>query len=150
MTSFCGADCTNCGYGKNCGCKGCTETDGCPFGKKCFIADYIKTGGREQYDRFVKVLLAEINSLDVPGLPEIKELFALSGAYVNLEYPLPGGGSARFLDNRAIYLGTQVECVFGEGEAERCYGIVADPSFILVAEYGENGSDPELVIYKKR
>ena len=47
MKSICGADCENCGYGKNNNCKGCTETKGCPFNKQCFIAKYILTGGKK-------------------------------------------------------------------------------------------------------
>ena len=43
MESICGADCNSCGYGKNNNCKGCSESNGCPFGKQCFIAKYIKT-----------------------------------------------------------------------------------------------------------
>lgn len=49
MKSICGADCENCGYGKNLGCKGCENTNGCPFGKQCFIASYIKLSGTENY-----------------------------------------------------------------------------------------------------
>ena len=49
MKSICGADCSNCGYGKNNNCKGCMITKGCPFGKQCFVAKYILTGGKENY-----------------------------------------------------------------------------------------------------
>jgi len=51
------------------------------------------------------------------------------------------------LEDDNIYLGNQLECEFGEG---RCFGIVTGPEFLLVCTYGENGTDPELVIYKKR
>ena len=50
MESSCGADCNNCGYGKNNHCKGCKDTKGCPFGRQCFVAKYILTGGRENYE----------------------------------------------------------------------------------------------------
>lgn len=33
---------------------------------------------------------------------------------------------------------------------ERCYGVVADERFILVCEYGCNGADPEIIVYKRR
>ena len=46
--TICGADCSICGYSK--GCKGCTETDGRPFGGSCVAAEYIKTGGTEAYE----------------------------------------------------------------------------------------------------
>ena len=46
MSSLCGADCENCEYGKNKNCMGCENTNGCPFGRQCFIAKYILTGGK--------------------------------------------------------------------------------------------------------
>ena len=49
-----------------------------------------------------------------------------------------------------IYLGNQVECIFNDNDIKRCYGIVSNTNFILVAEYGEDGTNPELIIYKKR
>ncbi|MDD6763065.1 MAG: DUF3795 domain-containing protein [Clostridiales bacterium] len=148
--SICGADCDNCGYGKNNGCKGCAESKGCPFGKKCFIAQYISTGGIDSYNLFKKKLTEEFNSLDIPGMPKINELFPLNGAFVNLEYPMPGGNSVKLLDDKEIYLGNQVECEFHDGELIRCYGLVAGMDFLLVSEYGVNCTDPELIIYKKR
>ena len=147
MKSYCGAECNECGRFGN-GCKGCTETGGQPFGKQCLIAEYIKVGGEAAFQEFEKKLISEINALGVEGLPEVKGLNALEGAYVNLAYPLPSGEKVKFLCDEEIYLGTQVEPVFGE--SERCFGIVANASFILVVTYGCNGSDPELVLYKKR
>lgn len=150
MKSYCGADCENCGYMKNGACAGCRECGACPFGKKCFVAEYIKAGGREKYDEFKKILIREINGMNVPGMREATELFELNGAYVNLAYPMPNGKTVRFLDDGEIYLGCQLESEFNDGSFQRCYGVVANADFILVAEYGENGSDPELVAYKKR
>ena len=46
-----------------------------------------------------------------------------------------------------MYLGNQVECQDKEG---RCYGMIACVDFLLVCEYGENGTDPEIVLYKRR
>ena len=69
-----------------------------------------------------------------------------NGAYVNLEYPLMNGSSVRFLKDEDIYFGNQVERVW----VERCYGVVVNEAFILVCEYGCNGSDPEIVLYKRR
>lgn len=148
--SYCGADCSQCAYFKDSSCRGCEASSGSPFGKKCFIAGYVELGGREAYDKFKKQLIADINALGIEGLPEIKELFELNGSYVNLAYPLASGEAVKFLDDRDVYLGTQVECPFVGRDSDRCVGIVANSSFILVCEYGENGSDPELLLYKKR
>ena len=150
MNAVCGADCGNCGFGTNNGCKGCAESNGCPFGKQCFIEKYIKTGGTDCYMLFKNQLIAEFNALNIPGMPEINELFPLNGVYVNLEYPLSSGHSVKFLDNNDIYLGNQVECVFNDGEIIRCYGLVANSDFLLVSAFGPNGANPELILYKKR
>ena len=150
MESICGADCNNCGYGKNSNCKGCKNTNGCPFGKQCFIAKYILTGGEENYEFFKEQLINEFNELNIPGMPKIKELFALNGEFVNLEYPLENNTTVKFLNNDEIYLGNQVECEFNDGEINRCYGLVANMNFLLVCEYGPNGEKPEIVVYKKR
>ena len=148
--SICGADCQNCGYGKNFGCKGCMESKGCPFGKKCFIAAYISTGGMDAYKQFKEKLIEEFNSLDIPGMPKIDDLFALNGSFVNIAYPMPSGKAVKLLDDNEIYLGNQVECEFNDGEAARCFGLVAGMDFLMVSEYGENCSDPELIVYKRR
>ncbi len=150
MKSLCGADCNNCGYGKNNDCKGCTKTNGCPFGKQCFIAKYILTGGKENYDVFKKELVEEINNLGIIGMPKIEDLTPLNGSFVNLEYSIPNGEKVKFLDDKDIYLGTQVENEFSDGNSLRCFGILANMNFILVSEYGPNGDNPEIIIYKKR
>ena len=54
------------------------------------------------------------------------------------------------INNNDIYLGNQVECEFNDGNIIRCFGILANMDFILVSEYGTNGDNPEIVIYKKR
>lgn len=143
--SICGANCTECRMKDT--CKGCLETKGSPFGKQCFIANYINIGGKENYLEFKQTLIKEFNELHIPGMPEVKELYALNGSFVNLEYVLPGGQKVQFLDDNSIYLGNQLECELGEG---RCFGIVAGMEFLLVCTYGENGAEPELVLYKKR
>lgn len=148
--SICGADCDNCGYGKNNGCMGCHESNGCPFGKDCFVAKYIKMGGVESFNLFKKQLVDEFNELNVPGMPKINDLLPLNGAFVNLEYPMPNGKTVKMLDDKEIYLGNQVECEFNDGELIKCYGLVAGMEFLLVCEYGINCSDPEIVVYKKR
>lgn len=150
MSSLCGANCAECGYYTNSSCKGCKESDGCPFGKQCFIAKYISVGGMAAYSELVSKLASEFDSLGIEGLPKITELYPMTGAYVNLAYPLPNGETAKLLDDREIYLCNQVECEFSCGEACRCYGLVASMDFLLVAEYGENGINPVLIAYKKR
>jgi len=150
MSAICGANCSNCGYGKNNHCKGCSETKGCPFGKQCFVAKYILTSGKENFEAFKKQLIEEVNSLEIPGMPKIRELNPLNGAFVNLNYILPNGKKTQFLEDDNIYLGNQVECEFNDGEMMRCFGILANMSFILVSEYGPNGDNPELIVYKKR
>lgn len=150
MESICGADCSNCGYGKSKNCKGCKNTNGCPFGKQCFIAKYILTGGKENYEQFKNQLINEINSLNIPGMPKITSLNALNGSFVNLAYPMPNGNSIQLLDDNDIYLGNQVECEFYDGDEIRCFGVVANMDFILVSEYGQNGDNPEIIVYKKR
>ena len=150
MESLCGADCSNCGYGKANNCKGCSNTNGCPFGRQCFIAKYILTGGKENYNLFKKQLIDEINDLNIPGMPKIEDLTPLNGCFVNLNYPLPNGSSVKFLEDDDFYLGIQVESEFNDGEIIRCFGVVANMNFILVSEYGQNGSNPELIVYKKR
>lgn len=149
MIGICGADCSNCDFLKNNKCKGCKNTNGCPFGKKCFIANYIEVGGEDSFKEFKKVLIDEINSLNIDGMPKIDELYALNGSFVNLEYKLPNGKKVKFLDDKSIYLGNQVECLFDEN-IKKCYGIVCDMSFILISEYEEDGVNPEIVIYKRR
>ncbi len=150
MESLCGADCSNCGYGKNNNCKGCKETNGCPFGRQCFIAKYILTGGKDNYDAFKQQLIKEINNLNVSGMPKISDLTPLNGSFVNLSYPMPNGENVNLLEDDDIYLGTQVENDFNDGELIRFFGIVANMSFILISEYGANGDNPEIIIYKKR
>lgn len=102
-------------------------------------------GGR--FEELKKQLVDEINALGIEGMPKLERLNALVGSYVNLAYPLPGGGTARFLNDGATYLGNQLESGSGDG---RCFGVLANVDFILVCTYGEGGSDPELLLYKKR
>lgn len=148
--SICGADCKNCGFGKNNACNGCAKSNYSPFGEKCFVAGYINSGGMKNFEIFKKQLVKEFNELKIPGMPTITDLMPLNGVYVNMEYRLPSGENVKMLDDKKIYLGTQTECEFNDGEYIRCFGLVADADFLLVAEYGPNGADCELICYKKR
>lgn len=100
-----------------------------------------------QFEAFKKQLIDEINDLHVEGLPKLDKLNALVGSYVNLEYRLPGGQTVKFLNDNTTYLGNQLESELG---GDRCFGVLANMDFILVCTYGGGGSDPELVLYKKR
>ncbi|MBQ6539750.1 MAG: helix-turn-helix domain-containing protein [Oscillospiraceae bacterium] len=108
---------------------------------------YEELSDNGEFDTFKEQLIKEINGLGIEGLPKVEKLNALVGKFVNLEYRLPGGTSVKFLDDGTTYLGNQLESEFG---GDRCFGVLANMDFILVCTYGENGSDPELVMYKKR
>ena len=113
-----------------------------------FWKQYVNLGGREMFLELKKKLCDEFNTLlNVEGLPKVEDLNVLPGSFVNLEYRLPNGELVKFLDDKATYLGNQLECEFG---GDRCFGIVASMDFLLVCTYEENGENPELVIYKKR
>lgn len=145
MKNYCGADCENCKFRKE--CKGCCETCGSPFGGKCIAAEYIKVGGIDAYKQFKEKIKEEINALlKAEMLPAADDLFELAGSFVNLEFMLPSGKKTAFLDDRNIYLGAQIEAAV----PGVCYGVIADATFILICSYGEGGSDPELILYKKR
>ena len=104
-------------------------------------------GDHGAFEAFKRQLIDEINSLSIPGLPRVEQLNALVGSYVNLAYPLPGGARVKFLNDGTTYLGNQLESELG---GDRCFGVLANADFILVCTYAEGGSDPELVLYKKR
>ena len=100
-----------------------------------------------QFEEFKKKLVDEINALGIDGMPKLERLNALVGAYVNLEYPLPSGVKAKFLNDGTTYLGAQLESGIVDG---LCFGVLANADFILIATYEEDGKNPELILYKKR
>lgn len=108
---------------------------------------YKELGGNEAFDEFKRLLIEEINALNIEGMPKLTKLNALVGSYINLEYRLPNGKTVKYLNDNATYLGNQLECEFG---GNRCFGIAANMDFILICTYEENGENPELVVYKKR
>ena len=107
--------------------------------------DELNDGGK--FDDFKKQLIDEINELKIEGMPKLEKLNALVGRYVNIAYSLPSGKSVKFLDDQTTYLGNQLE---SEKEPGKCYGILANMDFIMVCAYGEEGSNSELLLYKKR
>ncbi|MBQ9992536.1 MAG: helix-turn-helix domain-containing protein [Firmicutes bacterium] len=108
---------------------------------------YAQLGGEDNFNKFKVQIIDEFNALHIEGMPKVESLNALVGNFVNLEFRLPNGQTAKFLDDQATYLGNQLECEFS---GNRCFGIVANMEFLLVCTYEENGTNPELVIYKKR
>ena len=80
-------------------------------------------------------------------MPKVEKLNALVGQYVNLPYRLPNGIEVKFLNDKTTYLGNQLESEFG---GDRCFGVLANMDFIMVATYEKDGVNPELVLYKKR
>ena len=108
---------------------------------------YKNLSGAKAFEAFKNQLIDEINALHIEGMPKLERLNALVGKYINLEYRLPNGTTAKFLSDGATYLGNQLKCEFG---GDRCFGVAANMDFIMVCTYEENGANPELVIYKKR
>ncbi len=146
MEGICGANCDECDLLNSNKCKGCKKNKGCPFGKKCFIANYIDIGGKERFNELKKILINEINSLNVEGMSKVEELYPLNGSVVNLEYILPNGNKTKLLDDNDIYLGSQIV----NEEINQCFGIVANMNFILICEYEENEKNPEIIIFRRR
>lgn len=149
-TSICGLDCVACNM--NHLCNGCAETGGKPFGGKCVVADCCakKSGDCGDFSknicRLKQQLIGEFNALGIEDMPPVTDLYALVGSFVNLEYTLPGGQRVKFWDDNGIYLGNQLPKI---GTC-RCYGLTADENYLLVSEYGENGADAKIVVFKAR
>lgn len=150
MRSICGLDCETCAF--KAGCAGCTETGGKPFGGGvCPVAACCSGKGQQQCKECTECglkarLMDEFNALGIKDMPKITQLYALAGSIVNVEHTLPSGQNVKFWNDNEIYLGGQVE---KEG-SDRCYGLAANDEFLLVCEYGENGADPQIVVYKQR
>ena len=108
---------------------------------------YESLGGQESFNEYKTQLIHEINELRIIGMPEITSLNTLSGHYINLNYRLPNGQIVQFLDSQTMYLANQVPCEYCE---EVCFGIVASMDFILICSYEQDGTNPELLLYKKR
>lgn len=136
--AYCGIDCCkDCDRLSECG--GCEKCGGHPFGGNCVAAE------NKDFVALKLTLVDEINALEIAGL-KVSDLNLLNGGYVNLEYSLANGTTVKFLNDNDVYFGNQIE---REG-SERCYGVVANENFILICEYGCNGADPEIVLYKRR
>lgn len=144
MKTICGMDCcSECSQKETCG--GCQETGGHPFGGSCAAAECVEKGGPEALSALKKTLIGEFNALGIPYL-QMEDLNLLNGCFVNLEYPLANGQKVKLLEDNRVYWGNQIE----KPGQERCYGVVADERFLLVCEYGCEGADPQVVLYKRR
>ena len=146
MLSLCGLACCDECHKKN-DCGGCVKTDGHPFGGTCVAAECVKRGGLEELQKMKETLIEEFNALSVQSL-QVKDLNLLNGFYVNLEYTLANGQSVKLLEDGRVYWGNQIEIP----GSDRCYGIVADDNYLLVCEYGCNGTESQIILYlyKKR
>lgn len=152
--AVCGLNCGQCFLKESCG--GCEATKGRPFGGECMLAACCGSKGYGSCDEcrnqtegvcgLKKQLIAEFNALGIEDMEEVKDLNALNGAYINLEYTLPGGQAAKLWDESRIYLGNQL-CKKG---SDRCYGLTADENYLVVCEYGNEGEDAEIVVFRRR
>ena len=90
-------------------------------------------------------LIRRFNALQIEGMGQVTDLNPLPGAYVNLEYTLPSGQKVKPLKDEATYYANQLH----RQGTRRCYGLAAGEGCLLVCEYGDGGSDPEIVVYQR-
>lgn len=90
-------------------------------------------------------IIESFNDLNIEDMPKVKDLNELEGSFINLEYTLPSGQVIKLWEDDRVYLGNELEKTSGD----RCYGLTADEHYLLVCEYGENGKNPEIVIFKR-
>lgn len=90
-------------------------------------------------------LIKEFNKLQIDGLGEIKELYEGKGEFVNLQFLLPCGQPVKLWDDNETYYINQIE----KSGSERCYGFVANDKYLLVCEYGVDGIDAEIIVFKR-
>ncbi|MEY8260403.1 DUF3795 domain-containing protein [Oscillospiraceae bacterium 50-60] len=114
------------------------------MGGTCVTAECSKKGGTTLAELKEK-LIAAFRALNIPDMEEVTELNALRGSLINLEYTLSNGQTVRVWEDDRIYLGNQLR---KEG-SERCYGVAADETYLMVSEYGGYGDDAQIVIFKR-
>lgn len=100
--------------------------------------------GENDFPAFKQRLLDALNRLEIEDMDTVTELYALKGSFVNMEFPLPSGQTVKFWNDNKIYLGNQLP----KRGTDRCYGIAADESWLMVCEYERGGKDPKLVVWK--
>ena len=91
-----------------------------------------------------KELIKLFNQLNVAGMEKVTKLNKLAGSLINLQYSLPSG-HVKLWDDNETYYGAEL-CKEG---SDRCYGLTANEKYLLVCEYGDQGSDPEIVFFKR-
>ncbi len=90
-----------------------------------------------------KVFIDEINALGIPSL-YVDNLYVLQGSFINQPYNI-NGNEVRLLDDNATYWGNQIV-----KDDNCCYGIACCEQYILVSEYGKDGTNAKLVMLKRR
>ncbi|MDO5426041.1 MAG: DUF3795 domain-containing protein [Eubacteriales bacterium] len=143
--TICGIHCEECGL--NAQCKGCAALkEGCMIARCCQQRGNMSCAECGGVCELKARLIEEFNALGIEDMETVTDLNALKGSFVNLEYTLPGGQRIRIWDDERIYLGNQMH----KKGSERCYGLTADERMLLVCEYGDGGTDAEIVVYKRR
>lgn len=148
MKTICGTNCNACMLRRS--CPGCVASNGHPFGKECMLAACVNAKKQESCSEcnacsLRERLIQQFNSLGIADMPPLSALYALKGSFVNMTYKLPGGQPARFWDDDKIYLGSQLP----KPGTNRCYGLAADEKYLMVCEYCEDGTDAEIILFKK-
>lgn len=108
---------------------------------------YEQLSDNGEFEAFKEQLVKEINDLQIEGMPKLDKLNALVGKYVNIEYPLPSGIKAKFLNDNTTYLGNQLESEIVDG---LFFGVIANMDFIMICTYEKDVENPELILFKKR
>ena len=108
---------------------------------------YEQLSDNGEFEAFKEQLVKEINELQIEGMPKLDKLNALVGKYVNIEYPLPSGSKAKFLNDNTTYLGNQLESEILDG---LFFGVIANMDFIMICTYEKDVENPELILFKKR
>ena len=90
-------------------------------------------------------LMQAFNELNIADMGEVTELHRAKGNFVNLRFPLPSGQAVTLWDDNKTYYINQLE----KRGSTRCYGLTADDHYLLVCEYGDGGSDAEIVVFKR-
>lgn len=150
-TSICGIDCMKCELKET--CFGCAVTDGHPFHGGCVLAACCLSNGYDHCGkchnekcRLKEQVIAEFCKLGIEDMEEITGLNACKGSYINLTYTFSSGQAVKLLDDDKIYLGNQLS----KKDSSRYYGIAADERTLIVSEYDADGSNAEIIVYKKR
>jgi hypothetical protein len=92
-----------------------------------------------------EALIRAFNELKVPDMEPVSQLYELKGSFINLEYTLPSGQTVKLWNDEKTYYGAEL-CKRG---SDRCYGLAAGDGYLLVCEYGEKGSDAEIVAFQR-